>query len=119
MDLIHFMGMFLNCSSLLALDLSAFNTYKALFLNSMFYNCDSLESLNLSSFSTSNCISFDRMFFNCNKLKSLDLSNFDTSKGIYLSTVMLLIMDNLIIKLSNIFTKKIWEKYTQNINYSF
>ena len=50
----------------------------------MFYNCSELINLNLSNFDTSSCVSFHSMFYGCNKLVSLDISNFDASKSFYL-----------------------------------
>ena len=72
--------MFQNCSSLTLLDLSSFNTAKLTDIGAMFTNCYNLKSVNLSSFDTSNVTSFWEAFFNCKSLIKLDLSNFDTSK---------------------------------------
>lgn len=68
------------CRSLKALDLSGFNTEKAVTFTSMFYNCCALTSLDLSSFKTPNLEFTSYMFANCKKLTSLDISNFDTGK---------------------------------------
>ena len=43
----------------------------------MFYNCSSLVNLDLSNFDTSSLTTMGCMFRNCSKLTSLDLSNFD------------------------------------------
>ena len=72
--------MFQNCSSLTLLDLSSFNTAKLTDIGAMFTNCYNLKSVDLSSFDTSNVTSFWEAFFNCKSLIKLDLSNFDTSK---------------------------------------
>ena len=46
----------------------------------MFRNCSNLVSLDLSGFDTSDVIAMDGMFDGCENLTTLDLSNFDTSK---------------------------------------
>jgi surface protein len=44
----------------------------------MFYYCRSLKFLNLSNFDTSKAISMNGMFQGCFKLESLNISNFNT-----------------------------------------
>ena len=46
----------------------------------MFVECSSLKAVDLSSFDTSNVMSFKSMFDECEALTSLDLSTFDTNK---------------------------------------
>ena len=41
----------------------------------MFYNCSKLMNLNLSNFNTQNVTNMSQMFWNCNSLKNLNLSN--------------------------------------------
>ena len=71
--------MFINCTSLVSLDLSNLITNNAEDIGFMFYNCSSLISLNLSNFDKSFAQHIDNMFYNCYSLISLDLSNFQAS----------------------------------------
>lgn len=71
-------GMFQNCESLEALDLSTFNTENVTNMFGMFDSCKSLKSLNLSSFNTSKVKQMGYMFKNCESLTALDLSSFNT-----------------------------------------
>lgn len=71
-------GMFQNCESLEALDLSTFNTENVTNMFGMFESCKSLKSLNLSSFNTSKVKQMGYMFKNCESLTALDLSSFNT-----------------------------------------
>ena len=74
------LGIFRNFPLLESLNLSNFNTSKAITMESMFEGCSSLKSLDLSNFDTSKVISMDNMFYGCSSLTSLDLSSFNTSK---------------------------------------
>lgn len=74
-------SMFSDCSSLVSLDLSSFNTGKGTSFRYMFANCSSLVSLDVSGFNTGNCSNFSSMFRGTNSLKNINLSSFDTSKG--------------------------------------
>ena len=78
--LIRMNGMFSNCSSLISLDLSGFDTSQVTEMNSIFNGCSSLTNLDLSEFDTSQVTKMDYMFQNCSSLASLDLSSFDTSQ---------------------------------------
>ena len=71
-------GMFQNCESLEALDLSTFNTENVTNMYGMFESCTSLKSLNLSSFNTSKVKQMGYMFNKCESLTALDLSSFNT-----------------------------------------
>ena len=71
-------GMFFNCSSLIEINLSNFNTEKITDMQSMFQDCKNLKSLDLESFKTVNVTNINRMFLNCSSLLSLDLSSFNT-----------------------------------------
>ena len=72
--------MFLNCKSLISLDLSSFNTTNVTNMLRMFNECSSLTSLDLSSFNTVNVTDMGYMFALCSSLTNLDLSVFNTSK---------------------------------------
>ena len=75
-------SMFQDCHNLTSLDVSNLNTSNVRDMSLMFYGCSSLTSLDLSSFNTSNVTEMLVMFNECSKLTSLDLSNFDTSNVI-------------------------------------
>ena len=70
--------MFYDCSSLIKIDLSEFNTINVKNMGFMFCLCSSLKSLDLSSFNTSKVTYMTQMFGGCTSLESLDLSSFDT-----------------------------------------
>lgn len=70
--------MFSNCSSLIKLDVSKFNTEKVTTFKSMFANC-SFTSIDVSSFNTEKATNMSNMFDQCRELTSLDVSNFNTS----------------------------------------
>ena len=70
--------MFYNCSKLISLDLSSFNTSLVIYMDWMFYGCNSLLSLDLNNFDTSSTEYMNYMFKNCYSLKTLNLNNFDT-----------------------------------------
>lgn len=70
--------MFNECSNLISLDVSNFDTQSVTNMKGMFFQCYSLTSLDVSNFDTRNVTDMFGMFFNCNILTSLDLSNFDT-----------------------------------------
>ena len=99
-------GTFYGCKSLPSLDLSKWNTSKAVNLKGIFENCyslssikfgnnwntnnvkdtskmfsycKSLSSLDTSILNTSNVTDMDNMFNGCSSLASLDLSSFDTA----------------------------------------
>ena len=72
-------GMFLNCSNLVELDVSNFDTSNVSTMKDMFASCKALASLNLSKFVTIKVTDMKDMFQSCNKLTSLELVNFDTS----------------------------------------
>ena len=55
-----------------------FDTHKVNKLNSLFLDCNSLISINLSNFNTQNVKDMKQIFENCLSLKSLNLSNFAT-----------------------------------------
>ena len=61
--------MFNNCSSLININLSNFNTQKVTNMSDMFNNCSSLTNINLSNFNTQNVTNMLCMFNNCKSLK--------------------------------------------------
>ena len=78
-DVTDMRWMFQDCSDLISLDLSAFDTSKVTDMHSMFQGCHNLTSLDISNFNTSNVRDMSIMFYGCSSLTSLDLSSFDTS----------------------------------------
>ena len=79
-NVISMANMFNGCSNLKTLDLSNFDTSKVNSMYNMFFGCGNLTTLNLSNFNTSNVTSMGNMFNGCGNLTILDVSNFDTSK---------------------------------------
>ena len=61
--------MFSECSSLISLDLSNFNTQNVTNMSCMFSYCNSLTNLALSNFNTQNVTNMSDMFYGCNSLK--------------------------------------------------
>ena len=60
-----FESLFKNCTSLVGLNLSNFNTQNVTDMDSMFNGCSSLTNLNLSNFNTQNVKNKDNIFYNC------------------------------------------------------
>lgn len=73
-------GMFMQCSVIKSLDLSAFETSNVENFYGMFAHCKELESLDVSNFDTSAATNMREMFMRCLKLKTIDLTNFETAK---------------------------------------
>ena len=72
--------MFTNCNSLKNVNLTGVDTSNVTSMRYMFEGCKSLEKIELDNFNTENVTDMDNMFRNCSSLRSLDLSSFDTSK---------------------------------------
>ena len=73
-------NMFKECSDIIEIDLSNFDTSNVKNMSYMFYGCSILTSLNIYNFNTSKVEDMKYMFYECRELSSLNLSNFDTSK---------------------------------------
>ena len=72
---------FENCSKIIALDLSNFDSSKIINMLYMFNGCNKLKEIKgINQFKTNNVTDFRVMFQECYKLSYLDLSNFNTSK---------------------------------------
>ena len=72
---------FYNCTSLVDIDLSNFNTSNLTKLEEVFRNCSSLERIyGISDWNTSNVTNTTMMFYACSKLTDLDLSRWDLSE---------------------------------------
>ena len=52
-------------------------------MNEMFGNCSNLIELNLSNFNTNKVYSMEYIFFGCSSLKELNIDNFNFDKVIY------------------------------------
>ena len=79
-DVMNMSYMFYMCYNLTKVNLSNINTQKVNNMKLMFYNCSSLTNLNLSSFDTRNVKDMKMMFYNCSSLIKLNVSNFNTEK---------------------------------------
>ena len=69
--------MFYNCTNLLYIDLSSFNTKYVRSMESMFSNCRNLKGINFSNCNTENLTNMGCMFLGCKKLKNVDFSFFN------------------------------------------
>jgi surface protein len=83
--------MFANCSSLIELDLSNFDTSKVEDMKIMFQGCTALTNLNISNFNLNKTTDFHAsgMFDYCNSLNfdCIDTSNMDYESLLKISTV--------------------------------
>ena len=70
--------MFSECSNIINIDLSKFNTNEVDDMSCMFANCCSLKKINLSNINTDKVIDMGCMFYDCNNLTNIDLSSFNT-----------------------------------------
>ena len=108
-------NMFYDCESLTSLDLSSFDTSNVEQIHSMFFNCHSLISLNLNNLNTLKIHNMGHMFNNCTSIESIDLSSFNSSNTIRSLDNMFKDCKNLIyVNLSNIDTSNV-----NNISYIF
>lgn len=80
LPIIDMRGLFMDCTNVISLDLSAWDTSNIQYMSDMFKGCSSLNLLTLTSFNTSCVIRMDNMFNGCINLLSLDLSSFDITK---------------------------------------
>ena len=73
-------GIFHNCSDLISLDLTNFDTTNITSMELMFNECHKLKEIKgINKFNTSKVSNMGAMFQKCNEIEYLDLSNFDTS----------------------------------------
>ena len=70
-DVTDMRWMFQNCSDLISLDLSNFDTSNVKCMNHMFCNCPYITSLDISSFDTSNVEDMRDMFAHCIRLTTI------------------------------------------------
>ncbi len=81
-------SMFLNCTSLVELNLLSFDTSSVFNMNDLFENCSSLTELDLSSFDTSSVRYMYRMFYNCSKLETIYVGEGWTTDAVTTSSSM-------------------------------
>ena len=72
--------MFYDCTSLIEIDLSSYNTNQVTDMSNMFSLCKSLKEINATSIITSNVINMANMFSGCSSLKEINLLSFDTNR---------------------------------------
>lgn len=83
----HFFCTFQGCEKLKTIDVSHFNTSKAIIMAGLFSGCKSLTSIDVSNFDTRNVQWAYFMFSGCESLTTLDLSNFDTQNVNYTNSM--------------------------------
>ena len=76
--------MFYDCSNMISINVSGFDTSKVASMAYMFYGCSNLTSLDVSGFDTSQVTDMSSMFSGCSSLSSLDMSRLDTGKVIFI-----------------------------------
>ena len=79
-NVVNMAGMFMNCRSLEAVDLSCFDTSAVQDMSRMFSGCSSLIEVNLSSFDTSNVQFMNQMFYGADALSNVDIPHLDTGR---------------------------------------
>ena len=99
-------NMFRQCSDIIEIDLSNFDSSLVTTMISMFKSCTSLTSINLTNFDTSQVTNINHMFDGCNSLTSLDLSFFNTSKVTFMNDMFLGCESLTSLNLSNFITEK-------------
>lgn len=77
-------GMFANCKALTALDVSGFDTKYVYDMSGMFAGCEALTDLDVSGFDTQNVTDMNSMFLGCEKLNTIDVSHFNTAAVKYM-----------------------------------
>lgn len=74
-------GLFENCTSLVYVNFSDFDTSQATDMSSMFKNCSALPALSISGLNTSKAVKMDSMFEGCSALRELTVSGIDTASA--------------------------------------
>ena len=78
----HATDMFVDCSALLHLDLSAQDTSELVSISNMFRGCSSLQTLNVAGkFSVASVVELANVFWGCTSLRELDLSTWILHDG--------------------------------------
>ena len=102
--------LFINCISLVSLELPLFGGSNAVHIDNMFNGCKSLVYLNLGNFKGQNVQGMGDMFKGCESLVSLDLSGFTLNHIISMNNVFESCKNLQYINLLNIYTS-----YSTNI----
>ena len=76
--------MFDNCSDIISIDLSCFDSSKVTNMSYMFHSCTSLSSINFNNFNTNLVTDMSHMFEDCG-LEKINLSSFNTSRVVDMS----------------------------------
>ncbi len=80
-------GLFANCSSLLALDLSGFNVSNVSNINGIFSGCTALKSISIKDWNIAKLTSLSSLFKGLIALESVDMSGVDISSVTNLETM--------------------------------
>ena len=72
-------GLFKDCSSLMNINISMFNTIGVMDMSSIFSGCTKLEEIDFN-FNTINTQNMNYMFESCTSLTSLNLTSFNTNR---------------------------------------
>ena len=79
-QLTNFDSFFENCSNIVFLDFSNFDTSNISNMRGMFKGCQKLKEIKgINQFNTNNVTDMSAMFYECKEIEYLDLSNFNTS----------------------------------------
>ena len=71
-------GIFSGCEKLESIDVGSWNTEKVTEMRSMFNNCKELTTIDVSSWETELVTDMSRIFNGCEKLESIDVGNWNT-----------------------------------------
>lgn len=82
-----FSYMFSGCQSLTALDVSRWNTANARKMDFLFSECHNVEVLDVGNWQTGNVTTLLRTFNECKKVTTLDVGNWDVGKAINICAV--------------------------------
>ena len=107
-------GMFYNCTEILEIDMTKFDTSLITDMSELFSSCYSLKSLNVSNLITTNVQTMENMFYKCINLRTLNLESFRIS-----SVISLKRMFYGCINLEYINIKNFEEKQNMNIDEMF
>ena len=80
-------NMFRGCTSLISVNFDNFDTSQVSYMGAFFYQCSSLTSVNLSNFNISKVKTLRFSFYGCTSLNSLDLSSFYTSEVTHINSM--------------------------------
>ena len=79
-DLNNYEGFFENCSQIILLDLSNFDTSNVINFGKMLKNCKGIQKIiGIDKLITNKIVNMSEMFNGCQKIEYLDLSNFNTN----------------------------------------